>query len=364
MLSKPNRINQKIALLLQGVFIITLIFSGCEQPDKPHQLSGKTMGTTYSILYYGDDSGKSLQSQLQKKVDSLLAELNQQMSTFIPESEISRLNAWTGNGDFQISDHFRNVMESCLAWQSITNGALDISVLPLVTLWGFGPGRWNNDENWKPPSDSAIEALMEGIGPDFITLTHLGISKKYPQIQIDVSAITKGYAVDQVSELLKQHHIANFLVEIGGEVRARGKKPDGNHWQIGIDHPAAELGERKILNKKIDLVHQSMGTSGNYRNFRSYQGSAYSHIIDSRTGYPVSNRVASVSVITKKCMDADALATALIVLGFKEGSALVESLSGYEAIWVLKTADGFETITSEGLDLGSGNIYAAGGSSD
>ncbi len=362
MIEKKYILNLKTALLLQGVFVISLFLIGCEKPIQPVQLTGNTMGTAYSIRYFENNRVRIGQKQIQIGIDSLLAEINRQMSTFDPESEISRFNAWQGKGHFNISNHFRNVAERSLAWQKVTNGAFDVTVLPLVELWGFGPGRWKTTEGWEPPKSSEIESMLAHGGSGNISLSTQGLSKNSAENKLDLSAIAKGYAVDQTGEFLKKHHIADFLIEIGGEMKARGNKPDGNHWKIGIDNPATGTGKREILDEKVQLFNNALATSGNYRNFYTYNGEDYSHLIDPRSGYPVKNRIASVSVITKNCMDADALATALVVLGYEEGRAFIESLSGYEAIWVLKNEEGFESRVSEGLKLESENIYAAGSS--
>ncbi len=358
MLTKKIKFNQLCALLMQGVFVISLLLSGCEKPDQPIRIQGKTMGTTYTIQYFL--SGPEKSKNFQYGIDSLLAEINSQMSTFMIESDISGFNRWNGKGVFQISKQFREVVERSLVWHNITEGLFDISIFPLVSIWGFGPDRWNRSEEWHPPTQNEIDIALATIGSEKLSLSSSGLSKVFPDLQIDLSAIAKGYAVDQISEYLKQKKIANFLVEIGGEVRCRGLKSDDTSWKIGIDHPETKSGERTLLGKYVYLLNQSMGTSGNYRNFHTYKGKNYSHEIDPRTGHPIENRLASVSVITKKCMDADALATALFVMGFEAGSSLIESLSGYEAIWVLETADGFEIQSSAGLNLGEDQIYAVG----
>ncbi|MBT3216960.1 MAG: FAD:protein FMN transferase [Candidatus Marinimicrobia bacterium] len=348
------------ALFLQGVFVIILFLIGCEKPVQPISITGETMGTTYSIRYYYDGAKSPEKKNIQRGIDSLLKEINLQMSTFIPESEISRFNTWSGKGTFQISSHFREVVERSLSWQNITDGSFIISIFPLVSIWGFGPDRWNRLEQWKPPPQSTIDSALEKIHREGISLSLSGLSKQFPHTKIDLSAIAKGYAVDLVSEFLKQNKIANFLVEIGGEVRCRGLKSDGTLWKIGIDHPGSETSVRTILGKNVNLLNQSMATSGNYRNFHTFDGQKYHHELDPSTGYPVKNQLASVSVITKRCIDADALATALIVMGFEKGSALVESLSGYQAIWVLKMNAGIEIRSSAGINLSENQIYGVG----
>ena len=341
------------ALFLQGVFVIILFLIGCEKPVQPISITGETMGTTYSIRYYYDGAKSPEKKNIQRGIDSLLKEINLQMSTFIPESEISRFNTWSGKGTFQISSHFREVVERSLSWQNITDGSFIISIFPLVSIWGFGPDRWNRLEQWKPPPQSTIDSALEKIHREGISLSLSGLSKQFPHTKIDLSAIAKGYAVDLVSEFLKQNKIANFLVEIGGEVRCRGLKSDGTLWKIGVDHPGSETSVRTILGKNVNLLNQSMATSGNYRNYYEFDGNKYSHIIDPRNGKSIFSDISSVTVVAPNCLDADVLATALNVLSYDEGLQLINSLDGYEALWIIDVGynNNFKVEYSSGMPV-------------
>jgi len=268
------------------------------------------MGTTYHISLANPALKLDL-GHLQNIVDDELVMINQLMSTYIPDSELSRFNQAPINEWFQLSKETFTVLKYSLSVAEKTQGQFDITVGPLTNLWGFGPL-----ERAEFPSDKKIKEVMGLIGWESIVLdeTNFQVKKTQP-VLIDLSAVAKGYGVDHIANTLDQYDIANYLVEIGGEIRAKGVNSSGKPWRIGIETPTLhQTGAQKI----IQLKNKAIATSGDYRNFFEKEGVRYSHTIDPNTGKPVVHNIASLTVITEKAMNADALATALMVLGEKK----------------------------------------------
>ena len=278
-------------------------------------LNGNTMGTTYSIKVAGKNSKSFNYDDLtiQNKIDSLLVDINLKMSTYIDSSEISKFNSLQDTTWFSISPDLAIVFKEALKVGLETDGSFDITVGPLVNLWGFGPPASKEDL----PSDSDIKKALSETGYQNLRLSvdPPAIKKLLPDIYCDLSAIAKGYGVDKVANLLEYLGFSNYLVEIGGEVRTSGTNQDGEKWRVGILSPEMNGGIYKVLH----LSEQSMATSGDYFNFFEVNHVKYSHTIDPRTGKPVTHNLASVTVLHSSCMVADAYATALSVLGPERG---------------------------------------------
>jgi thiamine biosynthesis lipoprotein len=289
--------------------------------------SGKTMGTTYHITIAGNLPGNPeyLKSQIDKRLDAI----NQSMSPYIKDSEISRFNQLEAiDTPFSISSGFLKVMMEASSLYKETKGAWDGTVAPLVNLWGFGTGPAKGNI----PSDDAINALRKESGFDLITISEEGyLKKKSPRVTLDLSSIAKGYGVDDIAGMLKQNDIDHFLVEIGGEVYASGKKENNELWRVGINTPKKEAPVDQVY-KTVLLSNKAMATSGDYRNFFERDGKRYSHIIDPKTGYPIGNSIVSVSVLADSCMVADGLATGIMVMGRKKGIALINRLKNIECL--------------------------------
>ncbi|MFH1852011.1 MAG: FAD:protein FMN transferase [Candidatus Neomarinimicrobiota bacterium] len=329
------------------LLIGTIFFTACEKPARELALAGRTMGTTYSIklVYRGPAPDAGV---IQRGVDSLLATVNSQMSTWDPNSEISRFNRLTTDELFPISDEFDRVIDQSLAIAKLTDGAFDITVGPLIDLWGFGAGAKRGKTD--PPRQEEIVATLDRIGYRKIGIRHQSLVKLNPNIHLDLSAIAKGYGVDAVSDWLAARGFVNYLVEIGGEVYCRGLNLYSAPWQIGIDTPNLDAFPGERLQAIADLSDMGMATSGDYRNYFLYEGKLYSHIIDPRTGYPVETSVASATVVAPRCMDADGYATSLLVLGEHQGLALIESLAGVEALLIIREGENrFRTVKSSGM---------------
>jgi len=306
--------------------IIVLLIVGCSQNKKPvtkvFSFSGLTMGTSYNIKIVEDSTfQKKDYSQIVKSgVDSLLKKVNQQMSTFITDSEISLFNSFADTTWFPISKEFAFVVKNAIFIGDTTKGALDVTVGPLVNLWGFGP---TGDITSLPDSQEVkLMKSLTGLNKIKVQFNPPAIKKAQPYMYIDLSSIAKGYGVDKVSEYFFQLGVMNFMIEIGGEVRANGINQNDEYWRIGISTPNNSGGIEKV----VSLNNMSMATSGDYHNYFMKNGKRYSHTINPRTGYPITHHLASVSVIAKTCMMADGYATALDVLGPKDGLLYADTL--------------------------------------
>jgi len=267
------------------------------------------MGTIqYNVKYIGDDL-----VDYKPQIDSVLIAFNQSLSTYIPSSEISTLNK-TG-ALAPISKMFADVMKSSQQIFDATKGAFDPTVGPLVNAWGFGP-----DKILRIPDSSAIDSIRLWVGFDKIKITEDSITMN-PSMYLDFSAIAKGYAVDLVGDFLESKGYMNYMVEIGGEVIAKGVNQEDEVWKIGIEDPMVRRDEQKLL-AIVQLKDLAMATSGNYRNYYEVGDRIIAHTIDPRTGYNTKHNLLSASVFAKDCMTADAYATAFMVVGVEEAKAI------------------------------------------
>jgi thiamine biosynthesis lipoprotein len=305
------------------------------------------MGTEYHISWVSDQQGKAAldieRQKVKQLVDNLLIDFNKSMSTYDPSSELSLINqravmdsSWQVIG----ADLYRVLLMSKQINQQ-SNGAFDVTVGPLVNLWGFGPSKSQH----QIPEQDDIHAMMKQVGSAAISLRQSDsrfelqlTSQRY----IDLSAIAKGDAVDELGLLLQKQSIENYLVEVGGEIIAHGIKPENQPWRIAIEAPNDDGRSVQII---IPLSSMGVATSGDYRNFFEQDGQRFSHTIDGRTGYPVKHNLASVSVLHESVAMADAWATALTVLGAEEGLKLAEKHS-LAAYFIVRTDSGYEQYTS------------------
>ena len=311
---------QRLQQGLRALFAVCLLWllASCQQPQQIHLLSGETMGTTWSVKLVDLPSGVTL-TGVREDIELLLESINRQMSTYRGDSDISRFNqAEAGSWQVLPADFWR-VIQYSLQLAHDTNGAFDPTVGPLVNLWGFGPDR-RRDE---PPAAAELAAVQGRIGYQRLALREADQALLQPgDAYVDLSAVAKGYAVDKVADLLLGIGVENLLVEIGGELRAHGAKPAGQPWKVAIEKPLP--GVREVAHV-IAMNNIAVATSGDYRNYFQAGERRYSHIIDPRTGNPVDHRVVSVSVLHPRCAEADALATALTVMGAEEGMAWAEA---------------------------------------
>ncbi|MFV9646277.1 MAG: FAD:protein FMN transferase, partial [Desulfobacterales bacterium] len=292
-------------------------------------ISGKTMGTTYHVKVVTGYSTKP--EGLKEKIDTRLEEINQSMSTFIKDSEISRFNRLSRVGErFYASDDFLHVMIVAKNLYKLSNGAWDGAIMPLVNLWGFS----SKEKKGDVPKKKEIDRLLPEICFEHIDiLENRYLVKRKVPISVDLASIAKGYAVDQIADLIRTSGIQNFIVEIGGEVYALGFREDSKLWKVGINMPDKQAPLDQAY-KVVALHNRALATSGDYRNFFEISGKSYSHIFDPKTGYPVSNRVVSASVLADRCAFADGLATAVMVMGMEKGLGLVNGFDGAECFIV------------------------------
>jgi thiamine biosynthesis lipoprotein len=321
----------KIIIVFSMLFALASL---CEA-QKEHLIQGRTMGTTYHIKVVGGEAEDV--SELEEKIEQRLLDLNQVFSTYIKDSEISRFNSQKRAGErFQISNDFMQVMRVARDIHRLSEGAWDGTVNPLVDLWSFGPNR----RKLRLPPAEAIKALLPCIGFEHIQIVEPSfLVKDLAAVTLNLNAIAKGYAVDQVSALVAGCGYKNYLVEIGGEIFAAGFRPDGQRWRVGINRPQKEAAFNEVY-RVVSIFNQAFATSGDYRNFFEIDGVRYSHVIDPRSGYPVSNGVVSVSIIADNCTLADGLATAIMVMGAEKGIQLVNQMDNVECFIVVETSDG------------------------
>jgi thiamine biosynthesis lipoprotein len=314
--------------------IILLIPAGVEAQQE-YLIEGRTMGTTFHITIVSDSSQGV--GGLKEKIDARLDEINRVFSTYIKDSEISRFNAWNRAGEkFQVSADFMKVMRVGRRIYQLSEGAWDGTVNPLVNLWGFGPTR----KEIRMPPAADIRALLPEVGFDHIEIKDPNfLVKNLASVTLDLNSIAKGFAVDEIAKLIAAAGFRNYLVEIGGEVYAAGVRRDGAKWRVGINMPRKDAAINAVY-KAVSISNQAFATSGDYRNFIELNGVRYSHVIDPRTGYPVSNGVVSASILADDCTLADGLATAVMVMGAEKGIDLVNRLQDVECIIVVQKADG------------------------
>jgi thiamine biosynthesis lipoprotein len=277
------------------------------------------MGTTYHIKIATEPASID-QERLQSEVEKVLAEIDQQMSTYRPDSELSRFNSAPPGEWYAVSAATAEVVAAALEISKKTDGALDVTVGPLVRLWHFGPVSDGNDRvkrKFVPPSDDSLAAARKLVGFEKlqVRLQPPALRKRIDGLEVDLSSIAPGYAIDQLTELLANRGIKNLMVEIGGEVRAAGVRGDGKAWRVAIEKPGAN----HALHTAVPLKNKSIATAGDYRKFFEYDGRRYSHIIDPASGRPAAHSFASVSVVAETCMEADGWDTPLWVMGPQSG---------------------------------------------
>jgi thiamine biosynthesis lipoprotein len=303
------------------------------------EVRGTAMETEWSVKVVTAGPAVGTKQTVRRLTEGQLELVNARMSHYLDSSEVSRFNASFETTPFLVSPETADVVRHALEIGALTGGALDVTVAPLVDAWGFGP----RGEGLEIPSEEDMEHLLTTTGLDLLRLDPLmpAITKRVPGLRIDLSAVAKGYAVDRVAEALLKAGHANFMVEIGGEIRVHGHNLAGVPWRLGIERP--QVAGREI-HTVVLLTDGSLATSGDYRLFREIEGRWISHIIDPRSGRPVEHRLASVSVVDDLCVRADAYATALLVLGPDEGMRLAEEED--LAVLFLTQGDGGQIVES------------------
>jgi thiamine biosynthesis lipoprotein len=339
------------ARLLLPIFLLLLIALSvrqlwCALPSRV-ALSGSIMGTTWSVVLGAAGRSRDDLVSARAAIDERLAAIDGAMSTWDPDSELSLFNADTSGEPFRLSAATLEVLQIAQRVSQASGGAFDVTVGPLVSAWGFGAGA---RAPGRGPAEAELAAIRERVGFGLLEIdASAGTARKrHPELACDLSAIATGFAVDEVARTLTRLGWTDFLVEVGGEVRASGERPAGGPWRVGIERPDEEA---RAVQEVVALRDAAMATSGDYRSFYELAGRRLSHLVDPRTGRPVAHRLASVSVVHPEAVFADAWATALAVLGPEEGLARAEA-EGIEAYLLLRgTGDDFELRSTPGFPL-------------
>lgn len=337
-------------IIMKSLFlaIATIMALAACQPtatNKQLKFQGRAQGTYYEITYY-DAEGQNFQAE----IDSLLDAFNLSLSVYEPNSIISRINR--DEPDVELDEWFITVFSKAYNVAEQTGGSFDFSVGPLVNAWGFG---FTDRMKLTPMT---VDSLLTLVGYQNFELDDNKLIKKVPGSQIDFNAIAKGYAVDVIGHFLESKNINVYLIDIGGEVLARGLKPDGSPWRIGIEKPAEDALSARELKAIVPLKDMAIATSGNYRRFYEEDGLKYSHTIDPFTGYPVQHSLLSASVLAADCMTADAYATAFMVMGLEATVEFLESYPELEAFLIYADEDAkIKTWGSEGFKALIENEY-------
>ena len=323
----------------RSVFVLVmLVLSGCSNKPEVLNISGTKMGTSYHITIVADQLPPE---DLEQQIERLLSKVDNSMSTYKKDSEISQFNRLPIGQAMAISQEFAEVVEiSQKIWQ-LSNGAFDPTIGPLVDLWGFGPGERHDSI----PSSQTIAMTKAKIGFDSVVLKEQTLSKT-KSVVLDLSAVAKGYAVDRVADLLEMLALPDYLVEIGGEIRVSGFNSDGIAWRIAMELPQLFAEVDRVIN----ITDIAVATSGDYRNYFEKDGVRYSHTIDPKTGMPIDHNLASVTVLSPSCAEADAWATAFSVIGAEQGLALANKLN-LAAYMLVRENEEFVSKSSASFDL-------------
>ncbi len=342
---------------MRRVLIPTHISSGSFQADgEMLNLRGETMGTTWSVRFIDPaPADATRQREWQQRVQARLDTVVAQMSHWQDDSELGRFNRGAAGSWHALSQPFFEVLTYALDVAAQSDGAYDPAAGALVNVWGFGPRGRYDEAGFQPPTAAAIETARARSGWQTLRVDASARSILQPGgLQLDLSAVAKGFSVDFIAGMLEQHGIENYLVEVGGELRGAGVKPDGMPWWVELEQPAPA--ETIALPETIVALHElSIATSGDYRRFYRAGDSDVSHTIDPRSGYPIRNAIASVTVLHASCMAADALSTALTVLGVDDGLAFAET-HGFAARFLIRNEPGR---TESGFSERSSSAFTA-----
>jgi len=325
-----------------AIIVLSLLIIGFLLKNKKEtyfKISGYAQGTTYSVIY-----GTINDIDLSDSIENILKSFDQTFSSYIPNSIISRINR--NDPLVTTNEMFDYVFNLSKEINEKTKGAFDITVAPLVNAWGFG---WKNKIT---PDQKVIDSLLQIIGMEKVDLKNGRIIKQDERIQIDVNAIAQGYSVDVIADFLNNLGIKNYLIEVGGEMRGKGTKQNGNFWRIGVERPTEDNDiDNRPVQTIMELNNTSLATSGNYRKFYEKDGVKFVHTIDPATGYTVQSTLLSASVISKECARADALATGFMVLGLEKSIEIVNNMKDIEAYFIYSDSSGvFKVWATPGFD--------------
>ncbi|MFP4288584.1 MAG: FAD:protein FMN transferase [Bacteroidales bacterium] len=314
-------------LLIIGVSL--MLITGCGNRQNEMQLvilKGEVFGTYYTVSYY-DKKGTNYAPEIESFFDSF----NESLSYYVPNSVISKINR---NETNEADEYFLSVLEKSLAIAEKTNGAFDPTMSPLVNAWGFG------FENRQKMDQQKIDSMMRITGYDKVSIEGNRVIKKIPEIQFDFNAIAKGYASDLAGKILEEKGVETYMVELGGDLVAKGLKPDGSKWRIGLEKPAEDMYAQQEWEYLVKITNQALATSGSYRKYYEEGDQRFSHTIDPKTGRPVKHNLLSASVFANTCLEADAYATAFMVMGLEKATEFVENRDDLMAFFIFSNPDG------------------------
>lgn len=327
--------------LLQGACLVSmfvLALSGCESnAERIEVLSGPTMGSTYTIKYVFNASTPAADA-VGVQVQSILDEVDRQMSTYRLDSDIARFNQSPANSCMQMPQSVLDLAQYGYELSRRSDGAFDLTLGPLLNLWGFGP----QARAKHVPSAAEIAKVKEHIGYQHVRVVGDQLCKD-ADVQVEFNSIAAGYTVDRISQRLTELNIDSYMIEVTGELIAKGRKPDGSPWRIALEQPLGD-GQR-VIQRVLEIDGYGVNTSGDYRNYFEENGVRFSHTIDPQVGAPISHRLASVTVVDPSALHADGLGTVLLVLGPERGLAFAEEHK-IAALFVMREAEGFATQVS------------------
>lgn len=322
------------SLFLYLLSFAVFCLSACQPSSALREVvfSGPIMGTTYRVVVIADLT-ESEQATLETTLVASMEKVNRSMSTYLPDSELSRLNRTPKNTPFKVSGGFREVLRESQQISAMSQGAFDVTLGKAIRLWGFGrDGRIE-----QKPDEATLRAIRNQVGYHRVNLNGDEVTKLTDGMELNFSAIAKGYAVDEVANALAIEGYRNYLVDIGGELRASGQALDGEAWRVAIERPHPLGGVQQV----VHLMDKAIATSGDYRNYLIVDGEQFSHTIDPKTLKPVYHKLASVSVIAPRCSTADALATALLSMGEERGVAFARK-HNLNAYFLIRTSQPLE----------------------
>jgi len=317
--------------------VAILLFSSCNrQQNDTIKIAGVAQGTTYHITYLAGPN-----SNYREAFDSIFKKIDSSLSTYVPASIISRINK--NDTAVIVDDYFTDVFKKSIDVSEKTKGLFDITVAPVVNAWGFG---FTKKEK---VNKILMDSLLRYVGYKKVRLNGNKVVKEMPQVMLDFNAIAQGYTVDVLASFLESEGITSYLIEVGGELRAKGKKTDDSYWTVGIEQPNETLTDGAPLEAKVSIKNKALATSGNYKKYYIEDGKKYTHIINPFTGYPAKNNLLSTSVIAGDCITADAYATAFMVMGLENSKQFLSEHKelNLEVFFIYDENGAWKTYTSE-----------------
>lgn len=326
--------------LLQGAGIITvtsLALAGCQPAERIEVLAGPTMGSTYTIKYVATSTTPAADAA-GVAVQAILDEVDRQMSTYRDDSDLSRFNRLPAGSCASMPGPVLELVRYAGELYRLSDGRFDISIQPLLNAWGFGPG----SRAYAVPSAAQLDEARQRMGYQHIRIEGDQLCKEI-DLQLDLNSVAAGYTVDRIAGQFERMGIDRYMVEVTGELLAKGKKPDGSSWRIAIEQPQG--GGERVVQRVLEIDGWSVNTSGDYRNYFEQDGVRFSHTLDAKTGAPIVHNLAAVTVVDRSAMAADGLGTVLMVLGKEQGMAFARQHQ-IAALFVTREADGFESYSS------------------